>query len=99
MSLIEAKHILWNEIIGVMKTICESLVLISEEKIINRDLQELVLADKQKMHDSTIWDRKLIYFVNSKSDQELGEHEIQYRTLYVLEINKVIVNNAHRKSA
>ena len=50
------------------------------------------------MHDRAIWAKKLIDFVNSKSDQELGEHEIKDRNLCVIYINKVIVKNAQRKS-
>ena len=71
MSLIQAKDIVWNEIIEVMKTIWESLIIVSEEKSIIRDLQELVLADNHKLLNRALWEKRLIDFVNFKKDQEL----------------------------
>ena len=97
-TLIQAKDIVWNEIIEVMKTTWESLIIVSEEKSIVRDIQELVVIDKQKTLNRALWAKKFIDFINSKTDQELEENEIKDRTLCVLEINKLIVKNACRKS-
>lgn len=97
-TLIQAKDIVWNEIIEVIKTTWESLIIVSEEKRIVRDLQELVVVDKQKTLNRALWAKKFIDFINSKTYQVLEENEIKDRTLCVLEINKLIVKNACRNS-
>ena len=68
MSLIQAKDIVWNEIIEVMKTVWESLIILSEEKRIITNLQELILANKQKFLNRALWAKRFIDFVNSKID-------------------------------
>ena len=54
-----------------MRTAWESLTIVSEEKNIVRDLEEMVMADKQKNLNRGLWENKFIDFINSKTDQEL----------------------------
>ena len=58
-----------------MKIAWESLTIVSEEKSIVRDLQELVMADKQKTLNRALWAKKFIDFINSKIDQEVEENK------------------------
>lgn len=45
-TMIKTKDIVLNEIIESMKTAWDSLIIVSEEKSIVRDTQELVMAEK-----------------------------------------------------
>ena len=45
-TLIQAKEIVWKEIIEAMRTAWESLIIVSEENNIIRDLEEKVMANK-----------------------------------------------------
>lgn len=47
-SSIQAREILWDEIIEFIKGIWEFLVIISEEKKIVRDMEEVTIKNKQK---------------------------------------------------
>ena len=97
--MVQAKDIVWNEIIEVMKTSQDSKTIVSEENNIIKYLEELVMEDKHKTLNRALWEKKFIDFINSKIDQELEEHEIKDRKLCVLVINKLIVKNSCMKSA
>ena len=67
-TLLQAKDITWNEIIGEMKAARGSLTIVSEEKSIIRDFEEKVMADKQKTINRAIWAKNFIDFIDSKTD-------------------------------
>lgn len=47
MSLIQAREILWDEVIEVIKGICKFLVIISEEKTLVLDMEEVVIKNSK----------------------------------------------------
>ena len=49
MSHIQAREILWNDIIDIVENIWEFLVIMEEEKIIVRDMEGEITAPKQKL--------------------------------------------------
>ena len=85
-TLIQAKDIIWNEIIEEMKAAWGSLTIVSEEKSIVKDFEEQVMADKHKTINRDIWAKRFIDFIDSKTDQELEENDIKDRILllYIL---------------
>lgn len=97
-SLIQAKDIIWNDIIAEMKTIWDFLTIVVEEKSIIKEFEEQVITEKKKIINRAIWARNCINFIDSKKYQELEENEIKDKILYVVEINKMIVKNDCRKS-
>jgi len=46
MSLIQAREIIWDEVIEVIKGIWEFLLIIFEEKTVVRDMEEVVIKNK-----------------------------------------------------
>ena len=75
--LIQAKDIIWNDIIVEMKENWGFLTVIVEERSIIRDFEEQAMDDKQKTINKAIWARKFIDFIDSKTDQDLEENEIK----------------------
>jgi len=49
MSLIQAKEIIWNNIIHTVQNIREFMSIVAEEKTIFRDLEGIIAASKQKI--------------------------------------------------
>ena len=98
MTLIQAKEIIWTEIIAEIKANWGYLTIVLEEKISVRYFEEHFMVDKKNTINTTIWAKKFIDFIDSKMDQELEENEIKNRILYALEINKMIVKNDYRKA-
>lgn len=74
------------------------LIIMEEEKIIVRDLEEIIMANKQKLQLKGQFAKKVIDFLNSRSAQELKEFGIEDKTKHIMEMNKMIVNNSYRKA-
>ena len=99
MSLIQPREILCDEVIEVIKGIWEFLVIISEEKTLVRDMEEVVIKNKQKDLDRSKFAKRMIDFINSKSTAELKEHDMPDRTSCVIDFNKMIVRNIYMNTA
>lgn len=50
MSLIQAREILWNDIIHTVTKILESLFIVEEENIIIKYLESFITTNKEKLH-------------------------------------------------
>lgn len=98
MYLIQAMEVLWDEIIQVIKYIWEFLVIVSDEKTIVRDMESLVMKNKQKLLERSKFAKIMIDFINSKSDAELKEHDLLEKTLCAMDLNKMIIKNIYRKN-
>ena len=73
MSLIQAREIIWNDIIEVVKNVWVLLIIVGEEKSIVRDLEEVIVTHKQKSQNMALYARRLIDFIDSKTTQELKD--------------------------
>ena len=51
MSLIEAREIISNDIIDVVKSIWDLLIIFGEEKSIVRDLENFIVSNKEKLQN------------------------------------------------
>lgn len=98
MSLIQAREILWDEIIEIIRNICEFLVIMSNEKALVIDMEGEVMKDKQKDLDISKFAKMMIDFINSKCASKLKEHDFPDRTLCAIDFNKMIVRNIYRNS-
>lgn len=81
-----------------MRNIQESLSIVEEEKIIIRDLENMIIVNKQKLKQRGQFTKKMIDFLDSIFSQQLSELGVEDRTEYVLEINKMIVKNLYKKT-
>ena len=70
-SLIQAKDIIWNDIISEMKSIWDFLMVVAEERSHIREFGEQVMTDRQKTMNRAILEKRFIEFINSKTDQDL----------------------------
>ena len=46
MSLIQAREIIWNDIINTMNNVCEFMSIVAEEKAIVRNLESIITTNK-----------------------------------------------------
>jgi len=97
LSLIQAKDIIWADIISEMKSNWNFLMIVAKEKSFILECEEEIISDKKKAINRANWAKKFINFINSKSDEQLEENYILENFLYAIEINKIIVKNYLRK--
>lgn len=86
MSLIRAREILWDEVIEVIRGIWEFIVIISQEKTLVRDMEDVVIKNKQKYLDRSKFAKIMIDFINSKSTTELKEHDKPNKTTCAVDL-------------
>ena len=94
MSLIQAREIIWIDIIETVKNVWDLLAITREEKNIVRDLEGIIVENKKKLENGALSAKRLIDFINSKSKQELKEFGIEDKTQCVLELENMIVKNS-----
>ena len=70
MSLVQAREILWNDIITIVKKIWEFLLIVEEKKIV-RYLEGEIMASKQKLQQRAQFAKNMIDFLNSKYVHQL----------------------------
>ena len=98
MSLVQAREIFWNDILNIVKSVWQFLVIIEEEKNIVRYLQEVILSNNFFLQNRAQLAKRLIDFLNSKSAQEMKDFGIEDRTKHVMEIRKMKLKNANKKA-
>ena len=97
-SLFQSKEIIWNEIIDVFKNIWDFFIIIGEVKSIFRDLENVIVSNKEKLKNRASYAKILINFINYKTTQELKNFMIEDRTRCVPEFNKMIIKNSYMKN-
>jgi len=71
-------------------------VIISEEKTLVWNMEEMVVKNKKKYLDRSKFAKRMIDFINSKSTVELKEHDMPDITSCAIDFNKMIVRNIYR---
>lgn len=66
MSFIQAREIIWNDIIQKVKAILDYILIIAEDKVIVIDLESIIDARKEKCQRSAQLENKMINFLNFK---------------------------------
>ena len=60
MSLIRAREIIWNDNNDGFKNIWDLLIIVGEENSIVRDMENVIVANKQKLHNMAMYAKRLI---------------------------------------
>lgn len=76
MSLIQSRHIIWDEIIFDVKNIWDNLTLIVEKKIAIKETQFFILPPKEEDGKNTKTIGKFSRYLNEKSANELRVMDI-----------------------
>lgn len=99
MCLIQAREIIWNAVIDVVKNMWDLLIIFGEEKSIVRDLENVIGENKEKLQNRASYAKRLIDFINSRNAQELKDFVIDDKTRCVPELKNMIIKNSYMKSS
>jgi len=92
-SLIEAKKVIWEDIIQQESSKWELFQVVVEERSIVAAIIEALASGKKEIQIEAKMVRKIVKFLNEKYTIDLKEIHIVDRVVVIVEINKVIEKN------
>jgi len=90
MSLVEARQLIWDEIIFEMKKIWESMNLVAEQKLVVRSIEFFNLSSKNEDIKDAKTTENFMRCLNANSTNKLISMDISDKTKVVMKITKVI---------
>jgi len=90
MSLLQAKQLVWDEIIEEVRNHWEYITLMDEQGILIKDYEGFILTSKEEGENKSHICKRFIKFLNERLLSELRPIHVVDRVIAIMDISKVV---------